>query len=100
MVDIFKPQSKKPSPLGMNSQDKGYIHYDIWEGLGADLAERGYIVVHPVTGWWKERKNKNNKDVRFSLIVSIQTDSEDIDLYTSVAQMVEQSVETPTVIEI
>ncbi|MBF0380350.1 MAG: S8 family peptidase [Magnetococcales bacterium] len=97
--DGYKPDETSGSDqwlLGIKNQEKGSLHSDIWEGPGAELAECGFIAVHPVTGWWKEGRHKvHNKPVRFSLIVSLQTDSEMVDLYTPVATIVEQVVETP-----
>lgn len=41
----------------------------------------------PVTGWWKERPDRDRSDdgVRYSLIVSIETPGVDIDIWTPVA---------------
>jgi hypothetical protein len=43
--------------LGENLRKLGSIHSDTWHGSAAELAERGYIAVYPVLGWWKERAN-------------------------------------------
>lgn len=86
--------------LGDRLRRKGSVHSDTWSGTAAELAECGVIAVFPVTGWWKERPHLNcwNRQARYSLIVNIETDAEEVDLYTPIATQigvpVERTVET------
>ena len=75
----------------------GSLHTDIWHGTAADLAQRGAIAVFPVTGWWKERPDRDRSEAgaRYSLIVSIETPGQDVDIWTPVAM----EVGVPVVIE-
>ena len=72
--------------IGSKNRDKGSIHSDIWKGSAADLADSNLIAISPVIGWWRERKHlgKSNKIGRYSLIVSIVTPEQDVDIYTPV----------------
>jgi hypothetical protein len=74
--------------FGPDQRTAGSLHSDIWTGTAADLAERGMIAVFPVTGWWKERKERDGSErgARYALVVSIQTDAENVDIWTPVAQ--------------
>jgi hypothetical protein len=88
-----KPQSKSDAnewTVGPILRHKGSIHSDVWQGTAAKLAERAYIAVYPVLGWWRERHQLGRwKDgARYSLIVSIETPRTDIDLYVPVANLV------------
>ncbi len=76
--------------IGSKLRDKGSIHKDIWEGTAADLATRNKIAVYPVGGWWKNRKklNRYNNSVNYSLIMTIETPSEDVDLFTPVENLI------------
>jgi len=76
--------------LGERQRHRGSLHQDIWEGTAADLASRGFIAVYPAAGWWRTRPalNRYALPARYSLVVSIQTDQTDIDLYTAIAQRV------------
>ncbi len=76
--------------LGSQVRDKGSVHKDIWMGAAADLALRNKIAIFPVSGWWKNRKKlkRYNSSVRYSLIVSIETDNVDIDLYNNVLSQI------------
>ena len=72
--------------LGSKNRNVGSIHSDIWEGTAADLSQSNYIMVYPTTGWWKLRTNqkKYNSKVRYSLIVSIETPENAVDLYNEI----------------
>ncbi|WP_051315155.1 S8 family peptidase [Algoriphagus terrigena] len=66
--------------IGQQIRDKGSIHRDIWIGNAADLATKNELAIIPTGGWWKTRPNhkKYENEVRYSLIISIETASEDI----------------------
>jgi hypothetical protein len=86
--------------LGERLRCKGSIHSDTWSGTAAELAECGVIAVFPVTGWWKERPNLDrwNRAARYSLLVTLETQRSDVDIYTPIATQIGVPVET--VIEI
>jgi hypothetical protein len=67
-------------------RNKGSIHRDFWIGSGADLATRNRIAIYPVSGWYRMRQKleKYDSTVRYSLIVTIETPAEEIDIYTPV----------------
>jgi subtilisin family serine protease len=73
--------------IGSNGRNKGSIHSDIWHGTAAELANSNIIAIYPVIGWWRERAHLErwNHRSRYSLIVSINTSAENIDIYTPVA---------------
>jgi hypothetical protein len=77
------------------ARNKGSLHSDIWVGTAADLAERGMIGVYPVSGWWKDqpKRDRSRFGARYSLIVTIETDAEGIDIWTPVAQEIGVPVE-------
>ena len=81
--------------LGEKLRSLGSIHSDIWCGTAIELAERGYIAVYPVLGWWKERSNLQRwgKRARYSLIVSIKTPDVETDIYTPIANQIGIPVE-------
>lgn len=66
---------------------KGSIHSDIWTGEAAKIAACNIIAVHPVGGWWKNRAWRGNGDrtARYSLVVSLHTAEQEVDIYTPVA---------------
>lgn len=73
--------------LGSIARSKGSIHSDIWAGSPQELAASNLVAIYPVIGWWRERSHlgKFNNKTRYSLIVSIYTPEQDIDVYTPVA---------------
>jgi hypothetical protein len=74
--------------LGSEMRNRGSVHSDIWEGTASDLAARGLVAIYPVTGWWKELPARDQSEfgARYCLLVSIETPTEDVDLWTPVAQ--------------
>lgn len=81
--------------LGPNLRKLGSIHSDTWRGTAVSLAERGFVAVYPIIGWWREnpRHQKCDKLARYSLIISIRTPETDVELYTAVQNMIRQPVE-------
>lgn len=76
--------------FGPDQRTAGSLHTDIWTGTAADLAERGVIAVFPVSGWWKQRTQRDHSDrgARYALVVSVETPGQDVDIWTPVAQQV------------
>jgi hypothetical protein len=84
--------------IGELARNKGSIHSDIWVGTAADLAERGVVGVYPVSGWWKDqpKRDRSNFGARYALALSIETEAQDVDIWTPVAQQIGiQIEETP-----
>jgi len=82
------------------ARNVGSIHSDIWRGRAVDLANSNMIAIYPTVGWWRERHHLNrwNRRCRYSLVVSIETREQDIDIYTPVA--VQIGIGTPIAIPI
>jgi hypothetical protein len=76
--------------VGPSARHRGSIHSDYWRGSAADLATSNLLAVYPKTGWWKERVHLGKAQSRcwYSLVVSIYTPEQEIDIYTPVAQQV------------
>lgn len=65
----------------------GSVHSDVWRGTAIDLAARKEIAVYPTMGWWNKRQQLGGweKTARYSLMVTLETPSVEVDLYTPVA---------------
>lgn len=81
--------------LGDHLRHRGSIHSDIWYGSAIDLASRKHVGVYPVIGWWREHTlhKRWNSEARYSLILSISTPKEDVNLYTEIANKI--GIEVP-----
>lgn len=77
--------------LGTKNRDVGSIHSDFKTMTAADLSDIEYLAVYPVIGWWRSRKHlgKINSIARYSLIVSVETPAENVDLYSEIANKIE-----------
>lgn len=76
--------------IGKNGHKFGSVHTDFIKTTAADLATCNLIGVAPVGGWWKTRTKfgRYNSKARYSLIVSLEADSVDCDIYTPVYNIV------------
>ena len=81
--------------IGSNSRDTGSVHSDILTDTAANLASCNLIGIYPVIGWWRERAwlGRSDRKARYSLIVSLHTPDENVDIYTPVAVQVGALVE-------
>lgn len=72
--------------IGTNNQGRGSLHHDIWDGVASDLASRDAIIVYPQNGWWRLRSKLErwNSQQRFSLVVTLEVEGEQIDIYNAV----------------
>ncbi len=84
--------------LGPDLRGLGSLHSDLWTGTAAELAQRGFIGVYPVIGWWRERHQLErwSSRARYSLVVTIRTPEADVDIYTPVANLIRQEVRIGT----
>ena len=73
--------------VGPNQRNLGSLHQDAWEGSGPELADSGLLAIYPVGGWWKNSRRSDRTDlpIRYSLIVSLRTAEQGVDLYTPIA---------------
>ena len=81
--------------LGSNNRDVGSIHSDFIECSAVDLCECNYIAVYPIIGWWRERRylGCSEKKVRYSLVVSLSTPENTVDLYTPIVTEINNTVQ-------
>lgn len=66
---------------------RGSLHSDTWSGSAVSLADKGAIAVYPVSGWWRfHNKDRETceRTARYALVISIETDAEDVDVYAPI----------------
>ncbi len=76
--------------IGTDHRNLGTVQSDSVTLTGIEMADCYHIAVYPIGGWWKTRKSEKcmEKEARYSLIVSLQTEAQDIDIYTPVANII------------
>ncbi|MBX7181803.1 MAG: S8 family peptidase [Bacteroidia bacterium] len=81
--------------VGKDNRSNGSIHSDYMEMTAAELFECNLIAVYPIIGWWRERKHlgKVENQARYALIISLETPAQDVELYTTVRNMIEVPIE-------
>jgi hypothetical protein len=81
--------------VGSNARSLGSVHSDTWRDTAINIATCNLISVFPVIGWWRQRshlKQFNNR-TRYSLILSLETPAQEIDLYNAVKAKIKVPVE-------
>ncbi len=88
--------------FGSNRRHVGSLHIDQLTCRASDLARRNLLAVHPVTGWWKSKKLLADglRSVRYSLIVEIDAEELDTELYAEVQTAIRALVDTQAVVEV
>lgn len=88
--------------IGSDNRDKGSIHSDEITLSAIQLIDCNLIAIYPIGGWWKTRTNLNryNSRTRYSLIVSLDTPAENVDLYNVVKTKIETLIAIPIEVEI
>lgn len=81
--------------VGDRGRTRGSLHSDWWEGTAAELAQCNRIAVYPVTGWWRERPHlgRVERNARYSLLITIETPRQDVNLYAAIAAAAEVRTE-------
>ncbi len=91
--DVKEESSPINWMLGIKTRNKiaGTVLKDSWEGRSIDLATMDKLIVYPVIGWWKDDKNIKPEDseIRFSLILDIETEEESVNLYNEIKSILE-----------
>lgn len=95
-IRISKPDDETPEnrpkrpgvtwEIGKKTSSKGSIRKDFITSTGREMSGRNILAVFPKNGWYKnlKRQKKFNEKVRYSLIVSLETEANEIDLYTPI----------------
>lgn len=96
-TDAYENGSPIQWVIGQNNRNRGSAHSECWVGNAADSAGSNIIGVFLASGWWKTSKHLRNASstVRYSLVVSLSTLSEQIDLYTPIVMNIRVPIEIP-----
>lgn len=90
------PQPGEPGwTIGAQLRNRGSLHSDRCLQTAAEIAQRRYLAVYPVGGWWKERPHlgRFESTSRYALVVSIVTPQTGVDIYVPVAAQLELPIE-------
>lgn len=101
-ADEVGPQNDEADlwEFGSVRRDVGSLHIDTLSCPASDLARRNLLAVHPVAGWWKSKKvlREGFPSARFALIVEIDAEDIEAELYAEVEAAIAASVATQIVV--
>lgn len=80
----------EPWFIGPKTREKGSVQKDFITMSGADMSTRNTIAVFPKAGWYKTRakEGKYSLPLRYSLIISIETPKNDVNLYVPMYNLI------------
>ncbi|MBO2544073.1 S8 family peptidase [Salegentibacter sp. BDJ18] len=81
--------------VGSQGRKKGSIHSDTWTGKASEIASCNMIGIFPIMGWWRQRSHlkRYNSITKYSLIISLETPEQNLDLYTPVMTKIATPIE-------
>jgi hypothetical protein len=77
--------------LGADNIFKGSIHSNYMTKNAVEIANCNTLAIFPQSlGWWKhlKKQNKYNSELKYSLIVSIETPENSADIYTEISNQI------------
>jgi hypothetical protein len=85
---------EEPWALKESVRDRGAIKKDFLVSSGADLSTRNVIAVFPKRGWYRTRKRLGMviTEVRYSLIMSIESEDINTDIYSPIQELIRNVV--------
>lgn len=80
--------------FGSDRRDVGSVHIDQLKCKASDLARRNLLIVHPVSGWWRNKALLKGElpSVRYALILEIDAGGIEVDLHTEIRTAVEARI--------
>jgi len=92
--DIGYQGQAEPWAIKESVRSRGSVKKDFIVSSGADLSRRNLLAVYPKPGWYKTRKKlgKANSVIRYSLIMSIETENNNVDIYNPVFNIISNYV--------
>ena len=86
--------------FGSDRRDVGSLHIDQLTCRASDLARRNLIAVHPVTGWWKSKARLRSglPSVRYALIVELDAEQAQAEIYAEVQAEIAAMVDAKSVV--
>lgn len=85
-----------PWEIGPAARSRGTIQSDRCIVPASDLLGSRNIAVWSVAGWWRNREDRDDAEINYSLIVSLNAFEADVNLY----QEIKTTIDLPAVIEI
>lgn len=74
-----------PWRIPADARSRGTLQHDHTSVPAADIAGRRLLAVYPVLGWWEDAREGWDKDLPYSVVVSVDLGEVDLDVHTLVA---------------
>ncbi|TNC28024.1 S8 family peptidase [Amycolatopsis alkalitolerans] len=88
------PSSGYTWTIGSQARGRGTLQHDYVELNASELAGDRLLAVFPILGWWEQRESTKNLEIPYAIVVSVDSYSEDIDLYAAIQASIATNIET------
>jgi hypothetical protein len=78
--------------IGESARRRGTVQSDRCRITASELASCGKVAVFPVLGWWERHAERDDRAIRYALIVTLDAGTADVDLYTPIQVGIPSSV--------
>ena len=79
--------------VGADNRSRSTLQHDAVITNGSAVAGSRLVAIYPVLGWWENRAGWHNSRVPFSLIASIESLGQEVDLYSEIQASLPVSVD-------
>ena len=90
--NVRDPELRNRWTIGITNRNQGSIISDSFTLSGRDMAKCDAIAIFPSGGWFKNRLENLNLEIPYSLVVTLETDSENVMLYNEVENLIANPV--------
>lgn len=89
---IPDPELKNRWTIGITNRNQGSVISDSFTLNGASMAGCDTIAIYPSGGWFKNKPENLELEIPYSLVVTLETPSEDVMLYNEVEAIIANPV--------
>ena len=86
------PELRNRWTIGITNRNQGSIISDSFILNGPDMAKCNVIAIYPSGGWFKNRLENLDIEIPYSLVVTLEADSEEVMMYNAVENLIANPV--------
>lgn len=90
--NVRDPELRNRWSIGITNRNQGSIISDSFVMNGVEMANCDTIAIFPSGGWFKNRLENLNLEIPYSMVVTLETESEEVMLYNEVESLISNQI--------